>query len=72
MAQQWAWRNPDAAIEWVQNQEGINSQKSIQKILENSIYQNPEYAIKNLDKISDEKSQKKLSERIYKSTKESE
>ena len=40
-------------------------QKSIQKILENTIYQNPEYTIRNLDKLSDEEDQQRLSGRIY-------
>ena len=65
VTQQWSWRNPTAAMEWTETQEGLDQQKSISNIIEWSIYQNPQFAISNLDKITDEKKQRKISERIY-------
>lgn len=65
VVQKWSWRNPKAAMEWVESQEGIDNQKSMQKILESSIYQNPDFAINNMDKLEEDKSRQRLSERIY-------
>ena len=49
-ARHWTWKNPQAAMEWVESQQGINTADSVKKVIEAAVYQNPDFVIKNLHK----------------------
>ena len=64
--QQWSYSNPKAAMDWIDSQDGLDSQKSIKEIFDSASFSNPDFVVENLDRLSDEKAKKKVSQRVYK------
>jgi len=69
IVQSWGARNPKATLNWLNQQEGIDQQKSLERLLSSTMYSNTNFAIDNLNSLSDDVRKKRLSTSIYVSLK---
>jgi hypothetical protein len=60
-------QDPKAALSWLDQQTTFDTQSSLIKLLNSSIYTNPKFAMDNLDRLTSAKDKANISFRIYQS-----
>lgn len=65
----WGRNNPEDALYWLNQQPSINNDKTIATLIASSAYNNPDFAISNIELLSNTKDKKNVSWSIYRSLK---
>jgi len=63
----WGMKDPNAALTWLDQQTTFDTQKSVAKLLSSSSYQNPQFTIDNIERLTNDKDKADMSFKIYSS-----